>query len=390
MNVNIEFFDEEPIENLVTCMNFKMDKVLFFGHSDIMTRDRIEDTRKAFRNICGITDVEFYEVSQKSLYKIEELMESVILKEVRAGGKCFFDLTGGEDLVLVAMGILSTKHKVPLHKFDLPSEELYLLNKWDDVPHIDECVERREVQLTLDDIIRLYGGVINYRLQKNVKNHLEETEFEQDVERMWQVAQSDARKWNALSSVFKNCIKYEDGALGVSVATSDLEKIAKKTPDMTSLKEIRRYLQQLCAQGILLRVWTDAQYTRFTYKDELIRDCLLDAGCLLELHTYYMFRNTGKYSDCRVGVHIDWDGIINNYEVDVENEIDVMLLEGKTPVFISCKNGKVNQMALYELDAVAGRFGGKYVKKVLAATQQINVGYVKRAEEMDISIQMME
>ena len=174
------------------------------------------------------------------------------------------------------------------------------------------------------------------------------------------------------------------------MATSDLEKIAKKTPDMTSLKEIRRYLQQLCAQGILLRVWTDAQYTRFTYKDELIRDCLLDAGCLLELHTYYVFRNTGKYSDYRVGVHIDWDGVINNFEVDVENEIDVMLLEGKTPVFISCKNGKVNQMALYELDAVAGRFGGKYVKKVLAATQQINVGYVKRAEEMDISIQMIE
>ena len=125
-------------------------------------------------------------------------------------------------------------------------------------------------------------------------------------------------------------------------------------------------------------------------KNNMIRDCLLDAGCLLELHTYYERRNTGKYSDCRVGVHIDWDGIINSYEVDVENEIDVMLLEGKTPIFISCKNGKVNQMALYELDAVAGRFGGKYVKKELAATQQISQGYVKRAEEMSIKITMME
>ncbi|MBQ7774590.1 MAG: DUF1887 family protein [Lachnospiraceae bacterium] len=388
MNINIEFFDEEPIENLITCMNFKMDKVLFFGHSDIMTKEKIAATRKSLKNICNITEVEFFEVSQKNLYKIVELMETEIRKEVHAGGKCFFDLTGGEDLVLVAMGILSTQHKVPLHKFDLPSEELYLLNKWDGVPRIDECVEHREVQLTLDDIIGLYGGVINYRQQKDVKSHLDDKEFEQDVERMWQVAQVNARKWNALSSVFKNCIKYEKDGLAVALQAKQLEQIAKRTPDMTSMKEVRKYLLQLGGQGILRQVQTDGQYISFEYKSDMIRDCLLDAGCLLELHTYYERRNTGKYSDCRVGVHIDWDGIINSYEVDVENEIDVMLLEGKTPVFISCKNGKVNQMALYELDAVAGRFGGKYVKKELAATQQISQGYVKRAEEMGIKISM--
>jgi len=58
------------------------------------------------------------------------------------------------------------------------------------------------------------------------------------------------------------------------------------------------------------------------------------------------------------------------------------------PVFISCKNGRVNQMALYELDAVANRFGGKYVRKELAATQEITPGYLKRAEEMGIVVCM--
>ncbi len=388
MNINIEFFDEEPIENLITCMHFKMDKVIFFGHSDIMTQEKIQATRKSLKNICDITDVEFFEVSQKNLYKIVELMENEIRKEVHAGGKCFFDLTGGEDLVLVAMGILSTQHKVPMHKFDLPSEELYLLNKWDEVPRIDEVVAVRELKLTLDDIIGLHGGVINYRQQKNVKSHLEDTEFEQDVERMWEVARQNPRKWNALSSVLKACIKYEGEDLSVVMQADALGKIAKRTPDMTSVKEIRKYLHQLKDAEILEGLRADSQAVCFTYKSELIRDCLLDAGCLLELHTYYERKNTGRYSDCRVGVHIDWDGIIHGYEVDVENEIDVMLLEGKNPVFISCKNGKVNQMALYELDAVASRFGGKYVKKELAATQEISQGYCKRAEEMGITIQM--
>lgn len=388
MNINIEFFDEEPIENLITCMNFKMDKVIFFGHSDVMSPERVKVTRKSLENICGITDADFIEVSQKNLYKIVELMEREIEKVVHAGGQCFFDLTGGEDLVLVAMGILSTRHKVPMHKFDLPSEEIFLLNKWDDVPVINEIVEARELQLTLDDIIGLYGGVINYRQQKAVKSHLEDGKFAQDVEGMWAVACKNPRKWNALSSVLKECIKYEDEYLRVSLPADALERIAKKTPDMTSVKEIYGYLNQLSVAGSITGLRVNSQFVVFTYKSDMIRECLLDAGCLLELHTYYERKQTGKYSDCRVGVHIDWDGIINGYEVDVENEIDVMLLEGKTPVFISCKNGKVNQMALYELDAVASRFGGKYVKKELAATQELSPGYRKRAEEMDILIRM--
>ena len=37
MNVLIEFFDEEPIENLITCTHFHMDKVICFGYNPIMT-----------------------------------------------------------------------------------------------------------------------------------------------------------------------------------------------------------------------------------------------------------------------------------------------------------------------------------------------------------------
>lgn len=387
MNINIEFFDEEPIENLITCMNFKMDKVLFFGHSDVMTQEKIQNTRKSLKQICGIEEVEFFEVSTKNLYKIVELMEREIQKEIGAGGKCFFDLTGGEDLVLVAMGIVSTKYDLSMHKYDLPSEELVLLNKWNGM-RIDEAVEPRQLNLTLDDMIGLHGGVINYRQQKAVKSHLEDKAFEQDVEFMWEIARDNQRKWNALSSVFKICTKYENEDLSVSLWADTVKQVMRSVPDLNSDRELRKYLNQLGAKGILKQVSADDGQIGYAYKNEMIRDCLLDAGCLLELHTYYERRNSGKYSDCRVGVHIDWDGVISSYEIDVENEIDVMLLEGKIPVFISCKNGKVNQMALYELDAVALRFGGKYVRKELAATQEISPGYLKRAEEMNIVVHM--
>ena len=390
MNVNIEFFDSEPLENLITCLNFKMDKVIFFGHSDTMTESRIQDTRRALRNICGIEEVEFITVSQKSLYKVLELLEKEITAEMKSGNTCFFDLSGGEDLVLVAMGMLATQYKVPLHKFALPENELYLLTKWDKVPRIDEVVERRDLQLTLDDIIGLHGGVINYRQQKDVKNNLQDKEFRTAVKVMWEIANDNQKKWNGLSSVFKECTKYEDEYQRVRVSVKAMKQAMNRIPDIISVKELSNYLERLENQTILERVSIEQEFIKFSYKTPLIRDCLLDAGCLLELHTYYERVESGRYSDCRVGVHIDWDGEINGREIDVENEIDVMLLEGVVPVFISCKNGRVNQMALYELDAVANRFGGKYVRKELSATQEITPGYLKRAEEMGIIVDMQK
>ena len=388
MNVNIEFFDSEPLENLITCLNFKMDKVIFFGHSDTMTDDRIKDTRRALKNICDITDVEFVTVSQKSLYKVLELLEKKISDELKSGNKCFFDLSGGEDLVLVAMGMLTTQYKVPLHKFALPENELYLLTKWENVPRIDEVVERRELQITLDDIIGLHGGVINYRQQKDEKSNLDNKAFRESVRIMWEIANDSQKKWNGLSSVFKECAKYEDDTQRVRVSVKAMRQALKRIPDIISIKELANYLNRLGNQEILTKVSIDDEFIKFSYSSPMIRNCLLDAGCLLELHTYYTCEESGRYSDCRVGVHIDWDGVINGREIDVENEIDVMLLEGVVPVFISCKNGRVNQMALYELDAVANRFGGKYVRKELAATQEITPGYLKRAEEMGIVVNM--
>ena len=55
-------------------------------------------------------------------------------------------------------------------------------------------------------------------------------------------------------------------------------------------------------------------------------------------------------------------------EKDTANEVDVVLMRGIVPVFISCKNGEIKDDELYKFDAVATRFGGTYAKKVLIAT----------------------
>ena len=67
---------------------------------------------------------------------------------------------------------------------------------------------------------------------------------------------------------------------------------------------------------------------------------------------------------------------------------DVMSIENNRPTFISCKIGSVDQMALYELETVANRFGGKYAKKVLATAQPLSAAHMQRAKEMGIEVRV--
>ena len=93
--------------------------------------------------------------------------------------------------------------------------------------------------------------------------------------------------------------------------------------------------------------------------------------------------------DCLVGAHLDWDGVLHSgRSEDVLNEIDVLVLRGLVPTFISCKSGSVDKDALYELRTVTERFGGKYAKMVLAAPKGVSRADRMRAEEMGIEVRV--
>ena len=150
-------------------------------------------------------------------------------------------------------------------------------------------------------------------------------------------------------------------------------------------------MDDLAAEGILLDVeHTNGRY-RFSFKNQGIKECLWEGGSILELHTFQQQKKDSD--DCRVGVHLDWDGVIHSQPgTDVVNEIDVLSIHGIVPTFISCKSGKMeaNQAlhALYELDTVTKRFGGKYAKRILVSAKTLGDVYLERAAEMKIEVKL--
>lgn len=101
MIINVEFLCDEPVENIITSLNFKIDKTIFFGTAEMIEKWKIP-TKRFLKNQCGVKDVSFCLLPQDDLNEIVNRMRKVLLKEELKANKIFFDVTGGEGLTLIA------------------------------------------------------------------------------------------------------------------------------------------------------------------------------------------------------------------------------------------------------------------------------------------------
>ncbi len=382
----VEFLTEEPIENIMTCLNFKVDRVIFLGFDEVIKRQKDRNIR-FLTNKCQVREVVFTEVPSQDMQVTEDILEHLIVKERQEGNSVYFDITGGSELTLVAFGRVSRKYRAPIHKYDLRANTLVDLDRDVDC-HISADVARQHVQMTISDLIELFGGRINMSLHKHSKV-VDNPEFASDVRTMHTIAKRSWEKWNSLSFFMRGHM-IPDDKLYVRVSKKAINKAISITKgEIKNIRQVEDYLNAFARRGLIRHYNCTELYYEYYIKNENIKDLLWDSGSVLELYTYLQLRD--KCQDCMVGVHIDWDGIIHkSVGDDVLNEIDVLALQDYKPIFISCKSGSMSGdkplHALYELQTVSERFGGKYAIKKLIAPQRMGWIYRERAKEMGIEV----
>lgn len=382
MIINVEFFDENPIENVITSLNYKVDKTLFFGYSN-MIKENQKCTEKFLKDICGVREVEFCIVDDFDLTGIIDTISNVIEEDIQSGHSVFFDLTGGESLPLVAFGILSRELSAPMHTYDIFSGQMHEYG-YEGSLLMSELAEYDPISLNLDSFISLYGGTINYRMHKDFKDTWSKDDIK-DVVDMWNLSRKYKTKWVYYSALLRKFMP--DNNLTVHTEAKKFLSELKKNPAIGSIGTFNQFLDSCESLGFLKDVCHENGVYSYRYKNASIKNYFWDGGSILEMYAFLKETNENDANDCRVGVHIDWDGIIHNMPGrDVLNEIDIMSMKDNLPTFISCKIGNVDQMALYELETVANRFGGKYAKKVLVVAKDVAPGHLLRAEEMGIEV----
>lgn len=392
----VEFFDGVSINNMVSCLAIKPEKIIFVGQKKMMRKQ--EEAYRRFVNKHGIqVTFEFRPVNVNNLEKLIELLTEIVENE----DECTFDLTGGEDTVLVAMGIVYEKYhttkKVQMHRFNINTGMASDFDNDGVIPSV------QMPELTVEDNITLYGGsIVPYDGNKGTFVWDIDEDFEKDVRTMWTLCKKNPTLWNAeiiaMASIAKR-INPEQPELYVKVNAQRFETVL--ITSRVDKKDFKRFLEFLHKQGLLQELKANSQGIEFLFKNSQVKRCLTKAGNVLELMVLFSAKNATdkqgnkRYNDAVVGAFIDWDFSLHDFddeEKDTANEVDVVLMRGIVPVFISCKNGNVDENELYKLNTVASRFGGPYAKKVLVVTSAANQsknGYeylCQRAEDMKIQI----
>lgn len=393
----VEFFDRISSENICACLTYAPDRVIYIGDNSKMMKKHIANYGRMFSERGQNIEFLFKTVSKSNLDNAVAVLSEI----VESYDDCVFDITGGEEILNLALGIVYSRYpekNIQIHKFNLRNNAVY------DCDKDGKTIYKDTPTLSIDEHIRIYGGEVVYGSvdEDNTYKWDLNVDFLKDIESMWSICKNDVRYWNMQMGIFEAVDavgKKSDDGLTASASRDSLERYLLQ--HKAKYKTATGIISQLIKKGLLTRFADDETTVTVSYKNKQVKKCLTKAGQALEMKIYLTVKGLLEkdgvpvYDDALNGVVIDWDGEFHDEEseniYDTENEIDIMLMHDVVPVFISCKNGVVTSDELYKLNTVAERFGGKYSRKVLVATSISDFGeqgmYLRqRAEDMDIRL----
>ena len=381
----IKCFTASHIDNIAACLRLQPEKMILVGNDDHMEQ-AAERYRAFLRQRKLSTSVSVFHVgSNKNFSALCAALRTLAGREHDP----VIDLTGGDETVILAIGAMveslepRARQQIRVEEYDRKTG--YVL----DCLQGKRFLPKHPVNINVEELISLHGGTLHpdaYQppLDFTVDN----------LAQVWKQVAKNPTQWN---QSIKLLGRFESQYKGESKSHIQLELAKCNIPDLDLLlPELRKFLKKLQRCGILTDRSSDTELN-YTYKSPMMRCCTQKAGNVLELKTLLEARAMTEkgvpfFHDARMSVSIDWDGeILNKHGVaETRNEIDVVLMHGITPLFISCKNGGIKDEELYKLHTVTRCFGGPYAGKMLVATDldlkndNANSSFSTRAWDMDI------
>ena len=380
----IECFADAHIDNISACLRLRPEKMVLIGKADEM-RTPMKRYQKLLRQRGMNTQVSMCDIQGKDIGGIASALAPLI----RSGESCVLDLTGGDEMVIMAVGAVlaglddARRQKIRVEKYDHNQNAVL------DCGNENRRLDCEQVTLTVAELVALHGGSLYPDAYQPPKTYGTEA-----LEGLWRMSSADSRAWNRAMMTLSEFESRSESKMQICLC---LDEIRDGIRDFDRKeREVRGLLDRLHRSGVITDQ-SSARVLKYSYNSEMMRYCMAKAGNILEIKTLLEGRVAAEkgiplFGDCRMSVSIDWDGVVDfvGNTPETRNEIDVVLMNGTTPLFVSCKNGNIGDEELYKLNTVAARFGGPYAKKMLVATEldrkspQANRSFMQRAWDMDI------
>lgn len=383
----IEFFDPNVNANIVSCLHLRPKKVVFLGDDPEMNA-----TIERYKVFFAKRHMEIHlDPKPTQMRNIDQIADD-LLRVVRKEAPCVIDVTGGDERLLIAVGILlerlspELRKQVSIQKFD-PETGLA-----QDCDGDGKTIQGKAAEITAKESVFLHYGK-----PSSSSDTLRDMYRAKDLDPLWEIACRSDVHWNdAVSAMIflESKVNKDERKLGRITLTENTLSSLRSTHN-SSLQKALDISEILLREGII-KGFVSEDCITYHYTSPLYRYCTEKAGNILEMKALLEAQDVlekGKpyFNDCQMSVDIIWDDL-NNPTATTNNEIDLILTRGLVSLFVSCKNGETNEEELYKMNSVATRFGGLGAKKMLIATDlRITDGksmdkFIQRAESMGIHV----
>ena len=337
----ISFYGHDVIGDLMPAFTLKPDKMYIIYDTRRCRRSDIKNLKDALMNRISGAKAVSVECDSFSVKSVHAAIAKIMMEN--KNDKVYIDVTGGPELMTAAgCGFARERGAIPLY-LDLDKSVLFEV--------YNEGMRFPAAQIRLDDYLmaigaRQFSNSHSLPLREEYDNICEMAEFIFDNLSAWSRLEKYLEAAVGGDEIYEFCLSRDMIECG---------------PD--HYRQIEALLDKFCRLGFLeARSRVDYEIMSKKYKSYLTT-----YGIWLEL---YIYINALKYyNEVYLGFIIDWDKDENSKSND--NEIDVIVMAGSMPVFISCKTRKPEAKDVCEVGFLANRLGGARARSVLATTYPV-------------------
>ncbi len=350
----IQCFCPSLVENITNCLRLRPEKLILLGDQEEM-----REPAERYAAIAGQQGIPMQVVLCNIGGMILPDIYAALRELLEQEQDCVIDLTGSSELVALAVGAVLVRtrehQRISVQKYDAR------LDVDIDCDGDGQVLPGVPARLSVQELIALHGGTIHpaaWQLPKNLRA--------KDLARLWAVVAEDPKAWNRRITILREFESRSDSQTHIFLP---LRFLRDSIHNFEEKEEQLRWLLGAFERRGVIYDSSSRDYLEYEYTEPLFRYCTEKAGNVLEVKTLLEARSL--FTDSAMSVNIDWDGILyepQQRKAETRNEIDVVLMQGTTPLFISCKNGSIGDEELYKLHTVATRFGGPNARKMLIAT----------------------
>lgn len=349
----IELYDPKThLYNALGVMLFRPERVIFLipEHSSHVYNKFKEEYKQLWENhgcmpsktVCILT-----KTSDISL-----LSETILSL---CGENTIIDIEGGTPELYLAAGcvLANAPGGTRCIRADFKDEKIYEFKQGEPTRTRHFTTEElSRIAVSVEESIRMYGGEITKdSFTELLKKGMTKDEIIKEAQLFENaIENSVGRKWNDI--VPERIRAHDPEKLTICIQENDFRH-----------RDVKSAVSAIERVGLISKARSSGSRIFYKCSSPLVYSCFLKSGEALELYTLSLALSIEGVTDARCGVSVSFYG----NEGCSDNEIDCIFMRGTTPVFVSCKNGRVSSDELYKFHTVSHQFGGNEYISLLVA-----------------------